>query len=129
MYRVKEERSLGELFSELSRGMQDLLREEIELAKAEMSQKAFQVVKDVAFLIIGAAVAYTAFLTLVAAAVLGLGTGVPWWLSALIIAVILGVASFALAMKGFRDLKKQDMVPRKTISTLKEDTRWMKEQM
>ncbi len=126
MQRIKEERSLGELFSELSHETQDLLRQEIELAKTELSQKASRTVKDLAFLAIGTAVAYTAFITLVAAIVLAIGTAIAWWLSALIVALVLGGISYSLIQKGIHDLKREDFAPRRTLETLKEDKRWVK---
>jgi hypothetical protein len=63
----REDRSIGELFSELSQKTTTLVRQEIELAKAEMSQKASRVGKNVGFLVIGGIVAYTGLLAVVAA--------------------------------------------------------------
>lgn len=126
---AKEDRSIGELFSELSREIQDLLRQEVELAKIELSQKISRTIKDVAFLAVGAAVAYAAFLALVGTVILAIGTAVPLWVSALIVTLILGGVSYTLVQKGLNDLKRQDFKPRRTIETLKEDTRWMKRQM
>src|SRR5215207_6412165 len=50
----REERSIGELFAELSQKTTTLIRQEIQLAKAEMSQKASRVGKNVGFLLMGA---------------------------------------------------------------------------
>src|SRR5688500_13227650 len=52
----REERSIGELFAELSQKTTTLVRQEIELAKVEMSQKASRVGKNVGFLVIGGVV-------------------------------------------------------------------------
>ncbi len=52
------ERSVGELFAELSRDMATLVRQEVHLAKTEVSQKASQMGKDIGFLAVGGAVAY-----------------------------------------------------------------------
>ena len=128
-YITEEERSIGTLFSDLSYGMQRLFRNEVELAKAEFSQIMSRMVKDVAFLAIGAAVGYAAFLALIGALILIIGTAVPLWASALIIgAVTAGVASF-LIRKGIDDLRKGTFTPQQTIDRLKEETRWMKKQL
>src|SRR5215217_1284810 len=61
----REERSIGELFAELLQKTTTLVRQEIELAKVEMSQKASRVGKNVGFLVIGGVVAYTGLLAVV----------------------------------------------------------------
>jgi len=53
----KDDRSIGELIAELSRETVALVRQEVQLAKAEMSQKASRVGKNVGFLIVGGVVA------------------------------------------------------------------------
>ncbi|MDP9478461.1 MAG: phage holin family protein, partial [Actinomycetota bacterium] len=62
----RDDRSIGELIAELSRETVTLVRNEIQLAKAEMSQKASRVGKNVGFLVVGGLVAYTGLLALVA---------------------------------------------------------------
>ena len=74
----KGDRSIGELFSELSRETTALLRQEVQLAKAEMTQKASRVGKNVGFLVIGGVVAYTGVLALVAAGIILLGRVIPY---------------------------------------------------
>ena len=55
-----------------------LLRQEVQLAKAEMTQKASRVGKNVGFLVIGGVVAYTGVLALVAAGIILLGRVIPY---------------------------------------------------
>ena len=126
----KEDRSLGELFSELTRETTTLVRQEVDLAKTELSHKAAEVGKDVGFLAAGGAVLYAGLLALIAALIVGLGqAGVTWWLSALIVGlVVLGIGGL-LVWRGLTDLKHTTMAPQETIETLKEDARWAKEQM
>ena len=69
----KEERSLGELFSELAGETATLVRKEVQLAKVELGQKAAQVGKEVAFIGLGGAVAYAGFLAVLAAVILLVG--------------------------------------------------------
>jgi hypothetical protein len=58
----QDDRSLGELFSALATDTSTLVRQEVELAKTEMTQKATRVGKDIGFLLAGGAVAYAGFL-------------------------------------------------------------------
>jgi tetrahydromethanopterin S-methyltransferase subunit G len=124
-----DDRSLGELFSELTRETTTLVRQEVALAKTEMSQRAGRVGKDIGYLFAGGAVLYAGFLALVAAAIIGLGQlGVPWWVSALIVGIVVAAIGGFLVNNGLNNLKREDLAPRETLETLKEDTQWAKEQ-
>lgn len=123
------EKSLGQLFSELSQETSTLVRQEVALAKAEMSQKAAEVGRDVGFLAAGGFVAYAGFLALIAAIIVGLGqAGVSWWLSALIVGIVVAAIGGALVWTGLQRLKRVSMAPTNTIETLKEDGEWAKQQ-
>jgi hypothetical protein len=125
----KTDLSIGDLFADLTRDMGTLVRQEVQLAKTEMSQKASEVGKDVAGMAIGGAIAYAGFLVLLAALVIVLDSiGLPMWLSALLIGlVVLGVGAF-LIMRGRDALKRTEIAPRQTIESIKEDAEWVKEQ-
>lgn len=122
------DRSLGELFSELTKETTDLVRKEVALAKTELSHKAAHVGKDVGFLAGGALVAYAGFLTLIAAVVLGLGNAIPLWLSALIVGAVVIAVGGALVYMGMNQLKRLDLAPKQTLETIKEDAQWAKQQ-
>lgn len=126
----RDERSLADLFTELSRETSTLLRHEVKLAEAEMSQKAARVGKSVASLVIGGAVLYAGFLAVMAAVVLSLGgLGVPWWVAALLVGVAVAGGGYLLVARARWVLKQVDLVPHRTIDSLKEDTSWAKEQV
>ena len=125
----KEERSLGELFTELSRETSTLVRQEVSLAKAEMSQKVSEVGKDVIFLIAGGAVAYLGMFALIIGLILLLALAdVPPWASALLVGILVTLLGAFLVQKGLARLKKADLTPHETLETLKEDKEWAKEQ-
>jgi hypothetical protein len=125
----KEDRSLGELFSELSRETTTLVRQEVDLAKTELTHKAAEIGKDVGFLAAGALVAYAGFLTLIAMVVIALGQiGVAWWLSALIVGAVVLAAGGLLVKTGLTALKNEGVAPKQTIETLQEDAQWAKNQ-
>jgi putative superfamily III holin-X len=123
-----DDRSLGELFSELTRQMSALVRQEVNLAKTEMTQKARDVGKDTGYLAVGAAVAYAGFLMLLVALTLLLGIWIPMWVSALIVGgVVAGVGAF-LVLRGRDHLTKTSLAPQQTVDTLKETAQWAKQQ-
>jgi uncharacterized membrane protein (DUF106 family) len=125
----KQDRSIGELFSELASESSLLIRQEIALAKVELTQKATRVGRDAGFLVLGGAVAYAALLALLAALILLLANVMPTWLAALVVALLVGIVGAVLVSKALTDLKKTDVTPRQTVETLKEDAQWAKERM
>ena len=124
----KDDRSLGELFSALAQDTSTLVRKEVQLAKTEMSQKASRVGKDVGFLAAGGAVAYAGLLAVVAGIIVLLGQVIPMWLSALLVGLVVAGVGYFLVRKGLDALKQEDLAPRQTIETLKEDQKWAKDQ-
>lgn len=124
-----EDRSLGDLFSDLSRQTSTLVRQEIALARTEVSHKLSQAGKDAGMIATGTAVAYAGFLALVGAAVLLLAKAVDWWLSALIIGVVVAIIGGIMIKLEIDQLKSTSPVPEQTIETLKEDKEWAKRQV
>lgn len=125
----QDERSLGDLFGQLSREITTLVRQEVKLAKTEMTQKASQAGKDVGFLAVGGVLAYTGLLAIVAAIILALALVLPAWLAAFIVGVVIaGIGGF-LALRGMKQLKHTELAPRQTVETLQEDATWAKGQM
>ena len=123
------DRSLGELLAELMRETTTLVRQEVTLAKNEMTQKAAVVGRNVGALAVGGAVAYAGLLAIIAALILMLiHAGMPAWGAALLVGVVVAAVGGALVSKGLAALKRQDLVPRQTVETLKEDAQWAKEQ-
>ncbi|HLH26868.1 MAG TPA: phage holin family protein [Chloroflexota bacterium] len=128
MEQSKDTRSLGELFADLSRETTTLVRQEIHLAKTEMTHKAASVGKDVGFLAVGGAVIYAGFLAIVAAVIIVLAHWIPWWLSALIVGGVIAGVGYGLVQKGLSALQHEDLAPRETVQTVKENVEWAKEQ-
>lgn len=126
---VKEERSLGDLFSELAAETSTLVRQEVALAQTEITQKATKVGKNVGFLAVGGAIGYAALLCFLASAVIGLALFVPAWAAALIVGAIVGIIAFLLISSGLKALKETELTPKQTVETLKEDAKWLKKQV
>jgi xanthine/uracil permease len=128
MQPVTDERSLGELFAELADETRTLVSQELSMAKAEMSQKASEVGKSAGLVGIGGAVAYAGLLAIIAAVIFALAALMPSWQAALIVGVIVAVIGYMLVQKGMRDLKAQNLAPKKTVKGLKEDKEWIQTQ-
>jgi uncharacterized membrane protein YqjE len=129
MQQSRDDRSLGELFSELSRQTSTLIRQEVALAKAEIKEKGSEVGKDVGMMAAGGLLAYAGLLALIATIIIILAEFMEWWLSALIVSiVVLGIGGL-LVQRGMSALKQTNMKPEQTIETLKEDKEWAKKQL
>jgi len=126
---AKEERSLGDLFSELAAETGTLVRQEVSLAKAEVTQTAAKAGKNIGFLVVGGAVAYIAALAITTAVILLLAQFIPAWISALIIGAIVAVVAYLMISAALTALSKLDLVPKNTLETLKEDAKWLKKEM
>jgi hypothetical protein len=130
MQQSQSDRSLGELFGDLARDMGTLVSQEVALARTEMTEKASRVGKDIAFLAVGGLIVYAGLLAIIAAVIVLLAqNGVSWWLSALLVGVVVAVIGYVIVQKGITALKREDLAPRQTIESLKEDTQWAKEQI
>jgi uncharacterized membrane protein len=128
--RTAEERSIGELFGELSQDMALLVRQEAQLAKTEMQAKLSRVTGDLISLAAGGVVALVGGLAITAAVILLLihPIGVTPWLAALIVGAVMGIIGWVMLQRGLKDLKRTDPTPRRTVETIKEDIQWAKEQ-
>ncbi|CAN5925710.1 hypothetical protein BH11MYX4_BH11MYX4_20470 [soil metagenome] len=128
MAMTDQQRPLGELFSELASNTGTLVRKEVELAAVEMTAKAKFAGRNAALVAVGGAVAMLGAMALAAALVLGLGTLIPLWLSALLVGAVVTGAGGGLAMSAIKAFKAIDMAPRQTIETLEENRQWLKTQ-
>jgi putative superfamily III holin-X len=130
MPELREERSISELFGQLSQDMTLLFRQEIQLARAEMSEKISRVTNNMVSVVAGGFVVYVGALALVAALILGLNdlADISPWVSALIVGALLAIAGYVMLNRGLKELKRVDLAPRRTVETLKDDVQWAKEQ-
>ncbi|HZO27689.1 MAG TPA: phage holin family protein [Chloroflexota bacterium] len=130
MQQPTNERSLGDLFGDLARDMGTLVSQEVALARTEITETASRVAKDIAVLAVGGLVAYAGLLAIIAAVIFLIADrGVPLWAAALIVGAVVAVVGYVLVQRGISALKQQDLTPRQTIQSIKEDTQWAKEQI
>jgi hypothetical protein len=125
------ERSLGEIFSDVTQDLTTLIKQEMDLAKTEIKQEVTKASKG-AGLLGGAGVAgHFLLLFLSLALMFGLGSlfdGDQYWIGALITAVIWGIVAAVLATTGKKALQESNPQLPKTQQTLKEDAAWAKAQ-
>ena len=125
-----EDRSIGELFGQLTQDMTLLVRQEIQLARVEMSDKISKVTTNVISVAAGGFVAYLGGLALVAALILAIRdlANISLAVSALIVGAVLAIIGYVMLQRGMKELKRVDLSPRRTVETLKDDVQWAKEQ-
>ncbi len=120
--------SLGSILRDLTRNAGDLVRGEIQLAAAEMTRRATKAGKNSLLVTIGAFVLYAGFLSIIAAAVIGLSVLIPAGWAALSIGVVIVIAGAITMLIGKRRIRR-DILPRETMDTLREDSKWMRNQV
>ena len=125
---VKEQASLGELFSDLAAQTGKLIRQEAALAKSELTDKASVAGRDIGFVAAGAFVGYAGLLAIAAAVIIMLGYVVPIWASALIVGAVLAAIAYFMVTSGLSHLKSANWAPEETIESIKEDAQWLKKQ-
>jgi Putative Actinobacterial Holin-X, holin superfamily III len=127
---ASDNRTLVEMFAELSREIRTLVQQEIRLARIELTEKASKLGKSVSFVIGGGVIAYAGFLAIVAALVLAfIAMGLPAWAGALLVGIMLAGIGYLLFRSGLAGLRPQELKPLQTIETLKEDAQWLKTQV
>src|SRR5690606_4868016 len=96
-----------------------LVRDEAELAKAEMRQKTSQLGTGIGSIAVAGGVLMCGFLVLLASAVFGLDTFLQTpWLSALIIGVIVVIVGFVMLQSGKKKLRAINLAPDRTMASL-----------
>lgn len=121
------EHSIGELVKDLASETSTLVRQEIDLAKAEMTDRGKRAGKGVGMLAAGAAVALLALGALTACLIAVLDLAMPTWAAALIVTAVYAAIAGALLMSGRNQVREAaPPIPEQTIDSVKEDVQWAK---
>lgn len=129
------ERSLGSLLRDLTTETSTLVRNEVNLAKAEISEKISQVTNSLIALVVGAIIAFAGVLKLLDAAVFGIATlldpvtGGELWLAALIVGAVVAIIGYAMISRGRKNLRPESLAPHRTVDQLRRDQEFAKEQV
>ena len=121
-----EQTSIGELIGEISDDLSTLFRKEVELAKVELKQEASKAGKAAGMLGAAGFAGYMTILLLSFALVFALANVMDHGWAFLIVAVIWGIVGAVLFANGRKKAKDISPVPTKTVETLKEDAKWLK---
>ncbi|HZD69297.1 MAG TPA: phage holin family protein [Actinomycetes bacterium] len=123
------ERSLPELLKRLSAETTQLVHQELDLAKVELTQKGRQAGAGAGLFGTAAALGLASLGALTACIILALNAVLPAWLAALIVAAVFGVVAAVLAVQGRERVKQvTPLAPEQTIDTVKEDVEWARTQ-
>jgi hypothetical protein len=134
----RTDRSIPELFRRLRDETSTLFRQELELAKAEMSEKAAKFSRNAIYLAIGGLIAYAGLIFLL----LGLGRlvylgllrigasdAVALWVAPMVIAVVVGAIGYGFVQKAISTFRHERVAPQKTVQSLQENKAWLKQKM
>lgn len=123
------DRSLGELFGDLSQEFAELVRTQTELAKTEVRTQTDKA-KKMAGAFGGAAVAaYMALLMLSFAVAWGLSEIMPEGVAFLVVGIVYAAAAGVLFLRGRSRAREMSIVPQDTVESLKEDVQWARRKM
>jgi hypothetical protein len=123
------EQPIGDLLKQLSQETTTLVRQELELAKAEMAQKGKQAGKGAGMFGGAGVVGFLALGALTAALILALDTGMKAWLAALIVGLVYAAIAGVLALTGKKEVQQATPpIPEQTVDSVKEDVQWAKTQ-
>ena len=112
--------SVGELLKTLVGETGMLMRQELTLARVEMTVKAKDAAISTSMILVGAGVSLVALIGACASAVVGLTEVMPLWAACLVVAVFLAVLAAMLVSTGLGRLRALDPLPQQTIASLKE---------
>jgi len=126
------QRSVGTLLRDLAEGSGSLVKNEVRLARIEFTEIAKSLGKGTASVAVGGVFALIGGFALLTGLILLAGD--QWlrdqyWLAALIVTAIAGGVAAWLAKRGLTLLSPQQLAPTETVTTLKEDKEWLKQQL
>jgi uncharacterized membrane protein YqjE len=124
-----DDRSVGDLLKELSEQTSTLVRQELDLAKAEMAEKGKQAGLGAGMFGGAGLFGLLSLIALTACFIVALDHAVSDWLAALIVAAVYAAIAGVLALTGRNKVREAaPAVPQQTVDTVKEDVEWAKTQ-
>ncbi len=135
-HRRRDSRSVADLFRDLRDEATLLARQQVELAKAEMTEKFSKWTRNAVYIAVGGFIAYAGFLFLLLAATFGVLFGLieggmadvhALWVAPLLVGVVVAVVGYIFVQKGISTLKRASVVPKRTHRTLREDKQWLEQ--
>ena len=129
---AQDSRSIGELIKELAQEGRTLVRDEIALARTEVSEKVGVFRRNLASIAIGGALLLAAVLLIVEAVNRGLtvllegwlGLETAVWLAPIVLGLLIGLIGWSMLQKGMDTIRREGVAPHKTVESLRDDKRW-----
>jgi uncharacterized membrane protein YqjE len=122
------ERSFSDLFQDIVRDLQEIVRSEVRLAKTEIRDEAVKTKAALLLLAAGAMASTFAVLFLLLTIVYALSRIMPDWAAALIVGAALAATAGVLLNVGLKRFKQIHPTPERTVETIKENVQWVKQQ-
>ncbi|HEX6862114.1 MAG TPA: phage holin family protein [Thermoanaerobaculia bacterium] len=137
MQPLRDDRSLGQILRDLREETTQLLRQEVDLAKTEISEKMSRLGTNLGSVATGGAVLFAGALVLLAALTLGLialfsqfmDRDVAMWLAPLLVGGVLAFIGYGMVKKALQALKQEGIAPQRTTQSLKENKEWLTAKM
>jgi hypothetical protein len=120
---------IGDLLAGLANDVQQLIRGEIALGRAEVDQKLQRMIRSAVWLVGGALLGFAGLVVLLegGAGVLAPTIGIPLWAAALIVGVVIIALGVAFAWSGLAAMSLKQLAPERTVSNIQKDVQVMKE--
>jgi hypothetical protein len=125
--RPGNDHSLGEIVGGLANDVQDLVKGEIALARAELEQKLHRLLAALLWVLGGSLVGFAGLVVLLQGGAAALAMRIPAWAALAIVGVVIIILGAALARLGFGMLTLKTLAPERTAANLQKDARMMKE--
>ena len=120
-------RGLGEIIGYLATDLQDLLRGEVRLARAELDEKLDRIIVAAIWLVGGALVAFAGLVVLLQALAFALAHVLPLWAAFLIVGILIVAVGGLVARSGLAMLSLKTLTPSRTAASLQKDVNIVKE--
>jgi uncharacterized membrane protein YqjE len=122
LHGYEDQRTLAQLFSDLTHESSELVRKEVELAKLELAESVSELKTGIASMMISVPVLFAGLLCVVFAGVLALDEALHRpWLSALLVGVALMAAGAIALLGGRAKLARTDVKPQRSVASLRDD--------
>ena len=125
--RPEASRGLADLVGTLATDLQDLVRGEVRLARAELDQKLDRLIVAAVWLIGGALVAFAGLVVVLEGGASALAMILPQWAASLIVGVVIVIVGALFARSGLAMLSLKTLTPERTAASLQKDVRVVKE--
>ena len=122
------ERSLSVVLQDIMRNVQEIIRAEVRLARAEIREEASKAFSSMVWVMVGAVCAAFAMTFLLWTVVYAVGLVWPMWAATLVVAAVLGLAGAVMLSSGISRVTHVSPTPERTVETMKENVAWVKQQ-